>query len=1005
MSPLENAHNLKGREYWRSLDQIADTPEFREFLHREFPEGASELGDPITRRNFLSLMGASLALAGLAGCRKPVEKIVPYVHPPEELVPGIPQYYATSLTLGTSVYGALVESHEGRPTKIDGNEKHPSTPAGKSNALLQAAILGMYDPDRSAKVLENGGERRWAEFVVWWQDRFNAYKESGGEGLAVLSEAFASPTLSRLRGQFLDQFPKARWIAYEPVSDENRDAGLRAATGRDLRPLYRFEQAKRIVALDCDFLLTESDNVSATFGYAAGRRVLSTSDDMNRLYAVEGAYSLTGTKAEHRLRVPTRHIPAFTIALARSLAAKGVDIAVDAIPTVSQTFDREWLEAVADDLIAHRGLSLVVTGRHQPPAVHALVYAMNRGLDNVGVTVEYYEATDVVASRRSDLKTLVDDMQSGAVETLVMIGGNPVFNTPASLKFADALKKVKHSVHLSTHVDETSQVSMWHLPRTHALESWGDVRAVDGTLGVVQPLISPMFNGHSDIEVGGILATGRDQRGYDLVRETWSGILPSFNFEKNWKVVLHVGVYRTGDPVPVGLPDVNTAGVTAAFNGLPLNGQPDHTALDVRFAASPAVFDGRFANNGWMQELPDAVSKIAWDNPALIAPKTARQLGLSNGDMVELSAHGHSLELPVWIQPGLAENELTLMLGYGRTAAGRVGDGVGFNAYQLQSADSPDLLRGVQIRPTGRTHALANTQDHGSMEGRPIVREGTLEEFRAHPTFARDMVEHPPLKSLWQEHSYENGNQWGMSIDLNTCTGCNACTVACQSENNIPIVGKEQVIKGREMHWIRIDRYYSGPEDDPDVVHQPVTCQHCENAPCEQVCPVAATVHSEDGLNTMVYNRCIGTRYCSNNCPYKVRRFNFFNYTKDMPPVVQMAMNPDVTIRFRGVMEKCTYCTQRISRGRIAAKNEDREIRDGDIIPACQQVCPADAIVFGDINDPNSRVSKMKKLEQRYELLAEFNTKPRTSFLAHLRNPNPRLVKATTETRSTEHHG
>ncbi|MBD3299294.1 MAG: 4Fe-4S dicluster domain-containing protein, partial [candidate division Zixibacteria bacterium] len=927
MSPLENAHNLKGREYWRSLDQVADTPEFREFLHREFPQGASELGDSITRRNFLTLMGASLALAGLAGCRKPVEKIVPYVVPPEELVPGIPQHYATSFSLGTNVYGALVESHDGRPTKIDGNEKHPATPEGKSNSLLQAAILNMYDPDRSTNVLEDGGNRRWAEFVVWWQDQFNKFRNNGGEGLAVLSEAFASPTLSRLRQQFLTDFPNARWIAYEPVSDENRDTGLRTATGRDVRPLYHLDRAKRIVALDCDVLLTESESVAATYGYAAGRRMMSPSDDMNRLYAVEGTYSLTGTKAEHRLRVSTRHIPAFTIALARTLQERGIALPVESLPSVTQSFDAEWLDAVADDLIEHRGDSVVLAGRHQPQAVHALVYAINRALDNVGKTVELHEYVDTLTSNRSALKTLVADMQSGSIETLVMIGGNPVFNTPATLDFAKALERVRDSVHLSTHVDETSNASTWHLPRTHTLEAWGDVRATDGTRGIIQPLISPMFNGHSDVELAGILTTGRDQRGYDLVRDTWKEILPAFNFEKDWKTVLHDGVHTDSAGTPVESPDIDRAQVAGAFNGLSLNGQPSSGTPDVRFISSPAVYDGRYANNGWMQELPDSVTKIAWDNPALIAPATARELGVGNGDMVELSIGGRSLELPVWIQPGLAHNEVTVMLGYGRTSTGRVGDGVGFNTYQLQSADSPDLLRGVQIRRTGSTYTLANTQDHGSMEGRPIVREATLDEFRAHPTFAREMVEHPPLKSLWQEHSYEDGNQWGMSIDLNTCTGCNACTVACQSENNIPIVGKEQVVEGREMHWIRIDRYYSGPEDDPEVVHQPVTCQHCENAPCEQVCPVAATLHSEDGLNTMVYNRCIGTRYCSNNCPYKVRRFNFFNYTKDTPPVEQLAMNPDVTIRFRGVMEKCTYCTQRISRARITAKNEEREIR------------------------------------------------------------------------------
>jgi molybdopterin-containing oxidoreductase family iron-sulfur binding subunit len=998
VSSLDPKTPSSGREYWRSLDARAETPLAQEYLHREFTEGASELFDGVSRRKFLSLMSASVALATFAGCRKPVEKIIPYVVPPENLVPGIPQYYATTMPLGAHAYGLLVEAHEGRPTKIEGNTKHPAT-RGRSNAILQAAILGLYDPDRSRVVLHNGGERTWADFVAFWRPLLEKHRQAGGAGLAILSEEFASPTLARLKAEFHAAFPQGKWVAYEPMASENALRGTAAALGQALRPVHRFDRAARVLALDCDFLLTEPESITATTDFAARRQMLSPADEMNRLHVVEGGYSLTGTMADHRLRLKAGRIGAFAATLANLLRERGLVVAGGQLPSDS-AIDRDWLAAVADDLMAHRGASLVCAGMAQPPAVHALVAAINFALGNVGQTVEYRPLPDAALSDSDQLAALTDAMQAGTVDTLVMLGGNPVYNAPADLKFAAALAKVANTIHLSPYQDETSRRSHWHLPRAHFLEAWGDARAVDGTLSVMQPLIEPLFNGHSDIELAELIASGRETRGYDLVRATWTGLLPNPGFEMAWQKVLHDGVLENSavPPVEAVIDPPRLAEHLAAHAW-----SSEAAGLELTFAPSPSVHDGRFANNGWLQELPNSLTKVTWDNPAIISPATARRLGFetlptlksNHVDLARLELNGRSLEIPVWVQPGQADDTVTVFVGYGREGLGRVADGVGFDVYPLRTRAAAFIAAGASLQPTGRTYPIAATQEHGAMEGRPIVREGTIKEFRQNPEFARDMVKHPPLVSLWKEHSYDEGHQWGMSIDLSMCTGCNACTIACQSENNIPVVGKEQVSRGREMHWIRVDRYFTGDEDAPEVVHQPVACVHCENAPCEQVCPVAATVHSADGLNQMVYNRCIGTRYCSNNCPYKVRRFNFFNYVNETPDVMKMAMNPDVTMRFRGVMEKCTYCVQRISRGRINAKAEGRDLIDGDIVSACQQACPAGAIVFGNINDPDSRVSRMRQLAQRYELLGEYNTQPRTSFLAKLRNPNPALLAAT----------
>jgi MoCo/4Fe-4S cofactor protein with predicted Tat translocation signal len=1019
------------RTYWRSLAEIEERPEFRAALEREFPEGASELPEGITRREMIMLVGASLSLAGLAACRRPVEEIVPYVTAPEEIVPGIPRFYATTMPFRRSAYGLIVESHEGRPTKIEGNPSHPST-LGASSARVQASVVGLYDPDRSQSVILRGARKSWNDFVTAWGQLSASHAADGGAGLAVLSESFSSPTLARLASELRARYPRLHWATYDACSDENRLAGLKQATGRDVDLMLRLDRASVILALDADPLLTDPEMIRHARGFADGRRAGASGASMNRLYAVEGVYSLTGAMADHRLRLESRQIAPFLAALAARLdpnAAGAAGLARAGVPGV----DPRWIDAVAKDLLANRGKGLIVAGERQPAAVHAAACALNTSLGNTGKTVSYFETKDAALPSVSALASLATAMKAGAIKTLVVLGGNPVFDAPADLDFAASLSKVPHTIALGHTVDETSSRAEWHIPRAHYLESWGDARAVGGTLSVVQPLILPLFGGRTPVEVLGLMVEGKDRPGYDIVRETWKPILGEAEFDRKWNRVLHDGLLA-GSELPEVVPSftaepfaelarsidiVNASGVVvrgANATGSARAAGGSKSELEIVFLPSPSLHDGRFANDAWLQELPDPLTKLTWDNPALVSPKTAEALGLASGEVVRLDYAGRSLELPVWILPGMADELVAVTLGYGRQHAGRVGSGVGFNTFTVRSSRAPGFDSGVKLTRLGRTYPLSATQHHGSMEGRPIVRESTLTELRSEheAPSTRDtdagarsgqggalgvFEEEPHHFSLWKEHAYDQGHQWGMTIDLNACIGCNACMVACQSENNVPVVGKDQVARGREMHWLRVDRYFSGePSGSPEVVVQPVPCMQCEDAPCEQVCPVAATVHDGQGLNVMVYNRCIGTRYCSNNCPYKVRRFNFFNFTKDTPDILKLAMNPDVTVRARGVMEKCTYCTQRINRARIDAKLAGRELHDGDVKTACQQACPASAIEFGDLRDRSSRVVKAKADPRNYALLEELNTKPRTTYLAKVRNPNPDLSGVRTDT-------
>ncbi len=1102
-----------GKHYWRSLESIAETPEFQEYLHREFPQNATEWLDPIGRRNFLKLMSASLALAGVgAACTvQPQELIVPYVRQPEEEIPGRPLFFATAMSLGGDVQGLLVESHEGRPTKVEGNPDHPAS-LGATDLYAQGSLLTLYDPDRSPSILRLGEIRPWSAFIAAVRAGLSAQSSVQGAGLRILTETVNSPTLARQIQQVLAANPGAKWIQWEPITRDNARAGARMAHGQYVEAIYDFTKADVILSLHADFLASEGGaNLYYSRQFASRRRVDVGPDRLNRLYAVEPTPSVTGANADHRVPMKASEIESFARAVAAKIGTAGAAGATGVLPGGAEQF----VEAIAADLNAHRGTSLVVAGDAQPPAVHALAHAMNQALGNVGATVGYRPPAEIVPSEQhAALRELVTDMEAGRVQMLIIVGeSNPVYTAPADLNFPDAMAKVALRIHSGLFVDETATLCHWHVPATHYLEAWSDARSFDGTVTIVQPLIQPMYGGKSAHELIATLSDRPERNGYDIVREYWMASAPAgalaaaatsaagasgagttgaqaqaapgersvplagapaapgaqqarpsapptaaggaqagtgargtqpseqdvaatvaaqaapppmtaeqraaAQFERAWRKWLHDGFVpgtgftastvaptapgTQGGPgsereVGVAVPRAiatPAAAALAAPTSQPSAAAPASTgpvAFEVNFRRDPTVYDGRFANNGWLQELPKPVTKLTWDNAAQIAPGTAERLDVSNGDIIEVRHEGRRLRLPVFIDPGHAQDSITITFGYGRTRAGRLGNATGFNAYVLRGSTSPSF-GAADVSKTGDYYRLVTTQDHWSIEGRNIVRTNSLAEYKENPRFAQEMSHVPggKLLSLYPAFDYSNSPQWGMAIDMNTCTGCGACVVACVAENNIPVVGKEQVGKNREMHWLRVDRYYSGDLDNPDTFWQPMPCQQCENAPCEVVCPVAATTHSDEGLNDMVYNRCVGTRYCSNNCPYKVRRFNFLLYQDWNTSTFQLQRNPDVTVRSRGVMEKCTYCVQRINAARIQAKREEREIRDGEVLTACQSVCPTDAIVFGNILDPASRVSQLKATGRNYSVLDDLNTRPRTTYLAGVRNPNPAL--------------
>jgi MoCo/4Fe-4S cofactor protein with predicted Tat translocation signal len=1003
-----------GKNYWRSVEEFVDAPEFAEFVSREYPQHAEEWSDSFSRRNFIKIMGASLALAGLSGCViQPAEKIVPYVRQPEEIVPGKPLYFATATTLGGVATGLLARSNEGRPTKIEGNPDHVGS-LGATHVYAQAEILALYDPDRSQKVSYRGEAKTWQSFVAEFRGKIEESRKEGGAGIRFLTETVTSPTLIAQFKQILTELPNAKWYQYEPINKDNAAAGAKLAFGSAVNTVCKFDKAERILTLDADIF--GGPNVRYMKDFSHGRRVShaegeAESAGMNRLYAVETTLTLTGAKADHRLGVKPSQMAEVAKAIAKAVGVAG---AASTYPDQDK-----WVEVMARDLVAHKGKSLVVAGDNQSPVVHALAHAINAALGNVGQTVTYSDPlspSDV--SQADGLKALIGEIDAGAVKTLVILGGNPVYNTPSDLKLnADRMNKIGLRVHVGHSEDETGELCHWHVNGKHFLEMWSDTRAYDGTVSIVQPLVQPLYDGKSSHEIVQLFAKENfEKKEIDIIKDYWktNGLAD----EKSWRKAVHDGtVANTALPA-------KTVTANLGFLSQPTPAETGSGSVEITILPDPSVYDGRYTNNGWLQELPNPLTKITWENVALVSPATAAKLKVNQGreeeqqaggsegkafvntkggnlfsDLVEVSYQGGKIsqKVPVWVQPGQPDDVVTIFLGYGRTKAGRVGNGLGYNAYDVQRSDAMWFGKG-EVNPTGETGKVASTQTHFNMEGREdeVLRTFDYETWEADAKDKRIEQENEYDKSMFEPYDYskeKTKNKWGMSIDLNSCVGCNACVLACQSENNIPVVGKDQVERSREMHWLRIDAYFEGNDvNNPDSLNfQPMLCQQCEQAPCELVCPVHATVHSAEGLNDMVYNRCIGTRYCSNNCPYKVRRFNFTLYQDWDTPQYKLMRNPEVTIRSRGVMEKCTYCTQRIAVARIEAEKDGREVRDGEVVTACEAACPTDAIVFGNLNDENSRVAKLHKDERNYNVLNSLNTQPRTTYLAGLRNQNKEM--------------
>jgi molybdopterin-containing oxidoreductase family iron-sulfur binding subunit len=1063
MSSIQNNSTsaMNGRRYWRSLDELADTPEFKDWLHREFPQGASELEDGQNRRQFLKIMSASFALAGLglagAGCRRPEEKLEPFGQQQADYVYGEPQYFATAMPTRTGAIPLIVKSYEGRPIKIEGNALYPGSNGG-TDRYAQASILDLYDPDRARHFKHDGKVVSREQALKFLDDLSAKFSANQGEGLAFLAESSTSPSRARLQNLIFQKFPKAQWFTCDAIDSGIHQRAATQAFGQPVKPVFNFDKAKVILSLDCDFLGGEDDTHNHIRKFASSRKA---GEWMSRLYAVESLFTLTGASADHRLRVAA--------GLVGQIASAILAVTTGSSGSIPAGVDPKWISELAKDLVANRGNVLVVAGQRQPIEVHLLAHAINSALGAIGSTVTLISAAEAASA---DLMS--SDPNAAPPDTLVILGGNPVYNLNWS-------QKPKTVVRLGYYEDETAEKSDWNFPAAHYLESWGDAKTSDGTLVPIQPLIQPLFGGMPELEflariVGmpSFVVGNPYLNPYEFIRGTFEGLIgmsvsPDSTSGGNeiWKKYLFNGFLEGSAPKPAILPSDQLMTIPKLANV----SAPTANNLEVIFFRDAKVDDGRYANNGWMQELPDPITKMTWDNAVLVSRKTARELGVANGDIVEITLNGRKVNGPIWTQPGMADDSLGLALGYGREKAGRVGNGVGFNAYKIFSGKY--IEAGATIRKTGETHTLACTQNHWSMEGHPAVREANLEEFIKEPKFAGENfhgVEPPVVQSLYpnplDEAKKTALHQWGMTVDLNACVGCGTCVLACQSENNIPIVGKDQVSRGREMHWMRIDRYYtSDPKrkynpsifdprsdenqtdanqqfaewiDDVQAVNQPMMCQMCEAAPCENVCPVAATVHDKEGLNVMAYNRCIGTRYCSNNCPYKVRHFNFLDYnkrpltelkgpiysttlthktdgqwdllrwwkdpnsgmrTEEEWDLIKLSKNPDVTVRMRGVMEKCTYCTQRIEQAKIAQKakaggsGDVRLSEAAGTVPktACQQACPAGAIMFGDVSDANSSVSKLKLLPQNYSVLGDLLTKPRTTYLARIRNPNPAM--------------
>ena len=1078
--------SLSGKKYWRSLGEFSNTPEFRQWLEREFPAGASELTDEEwSRRDFLKLMSASMALAGigLTSCRRPEAHLVPFTKSAEWTIPGKFLYYATAMPRRTGAIPLIATTVDGRPIKLEGNPLHPAS-GGATDTFAQASVLDLYDPFRSRRFVNRGKTSDRAAFEVYIDKLRARLGATGGDGLAFLVEEVHSPTRERLRAELEKAFPKMLWSVYEPALSDAQNYSTRIGFGDNSKLIPHFERADIVLALDSDFLDCGEGDIASVRGFTSRRRVTAAKDTMNRLYVVENRFTLTGSMADHRLRCPASQIPALTYTLAGKIAGFTKDAGLSAVlgsltaPAGTDVFDDRWLTEAANDLVAKSGASLVVAGVHQPVIVQLLVYGINSALKNIGRTIVLREFAQNPNTK--SILQLAEAIGSGRVKQLFIFGGDPVFNAPRAvaqdpetkkpIDWADLQKKVPEIVRLGYHEDATSRLSQWHVPAAHYLESWGDALTSGGAYLSIQPMILPLFGGFSEIELLNALLGGRKVEGPEIVQETFRATNPPGDFQTAWSKFLRDGFAAQAPPRerPVTF-NSSAAGALARQLWAPTP-PPAQESPEIVFVRSYAIDDGRYTSNGWLQELPDPITKLTWDNAAMMSPNFAKSLEVETGDLVQIAITdtardandqpiGRELVIAALVSPGHAENSITIPFGYGRKMpglellgyAGRTvaeepqSSQTGFNTYLLRTAANPHFvvvdgktIESVRVTKIGKKYPLSITQDHWSIEGRGLVREATLDHYREDNDFVNKIGMSselsPQMPSLYSHPPLTAPQQWGMSVDLNVCTGCSACVIACQAENNIPIVGKLQASHGRAMHWIRIDRYYASAKpfnedngdwpENPEIVHQPMMCQHCENAPCETVCPVNATVHSEDGLNVMAYNRCVGTRYCANNCPFKVRRFNFFDYnqrpvgkrkiagefgiyeeyvapftSKGAPDIVKMQKNPNVTVRMRGVMEKCTFCVQRIEEAKIAAHvragaSSNTRIPRDSFTTACAQACPSEAIVFGDIKDPESKVSKMKLQDRNYRLLEYLNVNTRTSYLARLRNPNPKMPDA-----------
>jgi Fe-S-cluster-containing dehydrogenase component len=942
--------------------------------------------DDLTRRSFLKALGASIALAGLDGCNRiPAEKILPFVTQPPEFTPGVAVHYATSMVLDGYATGLVVEAHEGRPTKIEGNPDHPAS-LGAAGILEQASLLQLYDPNRAKRIRLGSAPSTWQSFTTAMSPAALRQRVGArGTGLALLLEPTSSPLIANALASLQTLYPDMSVYYYAPLLS---GASGTALTVDGLIPQYDIGAAEVILSVGSDFLAAVPFHLRYARQFSDRRRTPLTG--MNRLYVAETGFSVTGATADHRLRCRPAEMESLLEALLETLAAGSASPTAVTGRSAASFSSSPWLTAVAADLRAHGGNSLVVAGERLAPRVHALVAACNDALGSTGRTVWYTRSPLLgVGQANTNMSALADALRGGGIDTLVCIGGNPSYATPASLGFAAMLKRVPNSAFIGLYENETARDTRWFVPSAHYLESWGDARAYDGTYSIVQPLVQPLYGGKSAIEVLSALAGSPSADPRVGVKESSlsAGVTRD---DDSWSAALRRGFVPT---LPVARV---AAGPRPELLRLPASTSGPPGSLDVMFDRDPRVHDGSFANNGWLQELPDPVTKLTWDNAVLVSPDTAGRLGVANGDVLLLRRDTRTLRMPALIVPGVASDAAIVHFGYGRTGGEEVAKGVGVDAYQLWPELGAYAVSGISVeRAAGADHHdFAITQTHWTMEGRDQARSESLDAYRNEQHGAESQATKPSRRQLTiydPPQRLESPHQWAMTIDLGTCIGCSACVVACQSENNIPVVGRDDVAKSREMHWLRIDRYLEGPAENPRVVTQPMLCQHCENAPCEYVCPVEATEHSPDGLNEMIYNRCVGTRFCSNNCPYKVRRFNWFDYNAHLSETEQMAKNPDVTVRERGVMEKCTFCVQRIREAEISAATAGRPLRGDEIKTACQQACPTNAIVFGSLTERDSDMMRRREESRLYGVLSELGTEPRVRYLARIRNPNPKL--------------